>query len=186
MLPLTPLPVLWTALSCVQKEQGIHPNQLKNLKFDCSESTLSASQLQIFFLGCRAAMSKEDYLSITVTLLNRDERLPKLIRTVVADVLFAQMPKEIPPIKVESDKYNFTLALQDIEIFAEVYNQLANANKCHLMHPARHSELIAYLNTEFSDTERAADRLIRYRCLGTDAVNVCVHGGGELLRQVAL
>jgi hypothetical protein len=165
--------VLWSGLTPSQKEQGIHPAELGSIQFNFGESELSSDQsrqLHRFLVGCRMAASDSDFLSKSFKHLNSKEP----IKSIVQRVLFTQMPKEskfqkdnhgLYPISFIGEGFGTTLCEYKAK-FEAFYNQLVDEEKCFLAHPARRSELIAYLGCAFSNAELAADRLIAYRCFG--------------------
>lgn len=168
-------PLLWSELSNEEKMYGVHPEKLKILKFDISETELNTTelfdQLDRFFLGCRAATSDSEFRSISADLLNSNESL--IIKTVIVCVPSIQMPTEHLIEDISSFYFDGIQGdgCEDNDYktkFKETYNDLINQGRSYLMHPARIEELVAYLGDKFPDASLAADRLTIYRCCGPE------------------
>jgi hypothetical protein len=182
-MEVTTVSGLWSDLPTEEKKWGIDPATLSTIQFDISEGALSGQllkQLQHFFLGCRLATNNKNFLQKYVIPLNSNPSVDARIKTIVNSILFTQMPKEC---RLEKDEYdNYPIAFKGegwgsdyckfIEKFADMYNQLIDEKKSHLMHPSRLLKLIKYLGTTFSNPEITAKRLITYHCFGYYALEI--------------
>lgn len=174
------VPLLWSTLSREQQDNGVNPEKLKALKFDISESELKTDraiqQLYHFFLGCRAATSDLDFRSISARLLNSNEPFIAVIKTTMERVLSTSMAER--PIQQELGSYPVFIQGEGygnsdyITKFAETYNGLIHQGQAYLMHPSRREELVTYLGDKFSDASLAADRLIIFRCFGSEKLQL--------------
>ncbi len=176
------LAISWNHLSTEQKEQGIHPNDLGRLQFNLQGQDIServSKQLQRFFWGCRSAATDTEFLSKSIHILNASEPYMQPIKAIASQILFTPKPKDrlLEGLGEDIDSIHFEdeygpLLRKSKNSFAKLYNQLVSESKSHLMHPARRTELIAYISPLTAQAELAADRLIAYRCFGSKGLTI--------------
>lgn len=176
---VTKVEISWSSLSDYEKDNGIYPNKLKELIFDIDTNEISKNSEKIyqFFLKCRLAASKSEFIKginnvrVRLSGLNQSQILKNdEISKIAHDALMTELPKEK---KITTDDIDFEDEGRGNEYkrykkqFVEIYNHFIEKQTNYLMHPLRKQELVKILVKKTTlDQDLLAARLIELRCWG--------------------
>lgn len=152
--------LFWSTLSSSEKELGLSPVNLKNLKFDIP---VPDNEMKPFITGCMLAASNKERVELT-SVFNQSDSIKQftsdLVNSTVTEPQIGDGEGMVRPPTFEGIGYG-----QDYreyrDKFTKTYNSLISSDMSHLLHPARLDELLA-VNSD----ELLAKRLICFRLYG--------------------